>query len=64
MSDETPIYVAALLLDPHCRKAYLDKNWKSALINPAIVGARQIWEEKYDINIDRLSNHTPYAIRT
>ncbi|KNB06468.1 hypothetical protein FOXG_19680 [Fusarium oxysporum f. sp. lycopersici 4287] len=52
MSDETPVYVAALLLDPRCRKAYLDKNWKSAWINPAIVGARQIWEEKYDINID------------
>ncbi|KAI7768429.1 hypothetical protein LZL87_013687 [Fusarium oxysporum] len=28
MSDEAPVYVAALLLDPRCRKAYLDKNWK------------------------------------
>jgi hypothetical protein len=40
MSDEARVYVAALLLDPRCRKAYLDKNWKSAWIKPAIVGAR------------------------
>ncbi|EMT73512.1 hypothetical protein FOC4_g10000547, partial [Fusarium odoratissimum] len=52
MFDEAPVYVAALLLDPRCRKAYLDKNWKSAWINPAIVGARQIWEGEYNTNID------------
>ncbi|KAF9771870.1 hypothetical protein IL306_010465, partial [Fusarium sp. DS 682] len=62
MSDETPVYVAALLLDPCCRKAYLDKNWKSAWINPAIVGARQIWEEKYNINIDGDIETTPEDI--
>jgi hypothetical protein len=62
MSDETPVYVAALLLDPRCRKAYLDKNWKSAWINPAIVGARQIWEEKYNINIDGDIETTPEDI--
>ncbi|KAL9563688.1 hypothetical protein ACKAV7_012077 [Fusarium commune] len=31
MSDEAPVYVAALLLDPRCRKAYLDKNWKKEM---------------------------------
>jgi hypothetical protein len=50
MSEEAPVYVAALLLDPRCRKAYLDKNWKSAWINPAIAGVRQVWEEEYNIN--------------
>lgn len=52
MSDEAPVYVAALLLDPRCRKAYLDKNWKSVWINPAIVSVRQIWEEEYNVNIN------------
>ncbi|KAG7423575.1 putative AC transposase [Fusarium oxysporum f. sp. raphani] len=50
ISEEAPVHVAALLLDPRCRKAYLDKNWKSAWINPAIVGVRQLWEEEYNIN--------------
>lgn len=50
MSEEAPVYVAALLLDPRCRKAYLDKNWKSAWINPAIAGVRQVWEKEYNIN--------------
>jgi hypothetical protein len=30
ISEEAPVYVAALPLDPRYRKAYLDKNWKSA----------------------------------
>jgi hypothetical protein len=50
MSEEAPVYAAALLLDPRCRKAYLDKNWKSAWINPAIAGVRQVWEEEYNIS--------------
>ncbi|KAI3572257.1 hypothetical protein IWW34DRAFT_229093 [Fusarium oxysporum f. sp. albedinis] len=59
MSDEAPVYVAALLLDPRCRKAYLDKNCKSTWINPAIVGARQIWEEEYNTNIEGDIETTP-----
>ncbi|RKL02611.1 hypothetical protein BFJ70_g17345 [Fusarium oxysporum] len=62
MSDEAPVYVAALLLDPRCRKAYLYKNWKSAWINPAIVGARQIWEEEYNTYIDGDIETTPEDI--
>jgi hypothetical protein len=42
MFNKAPVYIAALLLNPHYRKAYLDKNWKSAWINPAIMEARQI----------------------
>ncbi|KAG6999884.1 hypothetical protein FOFC_03350 [Fusarium oxysporum] len=62
MSDEAPVYVATLLLDPRCRKAYLDKNWKSAWINPVIVGARQIWDEEYNTNIDGDIETTPEDI--
>lgn len=52
MSDEAPVYLAALLLDPSCRKAYLEKNWKSAWVDPAIVKVRQMWEEEYNVPID------------
>jgi hypothetical protein len=62
MSDEAPVYVAALLLDSRSRKAYLYKNWKSAWIDPAIVGVRQIWEEEYNTNIDGDIETTPEDI--
>ncbi|TQV91003.1 Ribonuclease H-like protein [Cordyceps javanica] len=47
LSDEAPVYAAALLLDPGCRKAYLTKNWKAEWIEPAIEVVRQQWEEEY-----------------
>jgi hypothetical protein len=62
MSDEAPVYVATLLLDSRSRKAYLDKNWKSAWIDPAIVRVRQIWEEEYNTNIDGDIETTPEDI--
>jgi hypothetical protein len=62
MSDKAPIYVATRLLDLRYQKAYLDKNWTSAWINPEIVGARQIWEEEYNTNIGRDIETTPEDI--
>lgn len=63
MSDEAPVYVAALLLDPRCRRAYLDKNWKSIWIDPAIVKVRRMWEEEYragaGVNIDQPVDDIP-----
>jgi hypothetical protein len=46
-TDESPVYAAALLLDPSRRAAYLKKNWQSDWYETALVSARTIWEEEY-----------------
>ena len=52
LSDEAPVYAAALLLDPGCRKANLTKNWKAEWIEHAIEIVRQQWEEEYKGGVD------------
>lgn len=46
-TDEVPVYAAALLLDPSRRSAYINKNWTTSWIQPAIDAANTIWEKEY-----------------
>ncbi len=36
MTEEVPVYAAALLLDPSRRAAYIRKNWSVGWIEPAV----------------------------
>jgi hypothetical protein len=47
MSDDVPVYAAALLLDPSKRMAYIHQNWPADWHDRAITAARQIWEKEY-----------------
>ena len=47
LTDDSPAYATALLLDPSRRSAYLKKNWKGEWVQPAIDAAHTIWEETY-----------------
>jgi hypothetical protein len=50
-SDETPVYVAALVLDPSKRDTYIKQNWHKEWYESAIVGANSVWEEDFNINL-------------
>jgi hAT family protein len=47
MTEDVPVYAAALLLDPSKRQAYIEQNWPSDWHESAIGGAREIWETEY-----------------
>jgi hAT family C-terminal dimerisation region len=47
MTEDVPVYAAALLLNPKYRRAYMDKNWLSDWHESAIAGARSIWINEY-----------------
>ncbi|KAI8401866.1 hypothetical protein FOFC_08452 [Fusarium oxysporum] len=47
-SDQTPIYAAALLLDPSKRRKYIEWNWQESWHAPAIAAAQQIWLDEYN----------------
>ncbi|CEJ82400.1 hypothetical protein VHEMI02466 [[Torrubiella] hemipterigena] len=49
MTEEVPVYTAALLLDPSRRAAYIRKNWPDAWVQPAINAATQLWEENFKV---------------
>lgn len=42
LTEETPIYAAALLLDPSRRTAYIQKNWPVAWVKLAIKSANAL----------------------
>jgi hypothetical protein len=48
MSDDVPIYAAALFLDLSKRIAYIHQNWLTDWHDKAIKIARQIWEKEYN----------------
>jgi len=47
MTEEAPVYAAALLLNPSNRIAYLQKNWPADWHESAITSAYSIWEAEY-----------------
>ncbi|RKK17146.1 hypothetical protein BFJ67_g17822 [Fusarium oxysporum f. sp. cepae] len=48
LSDQTPVYAAALLLDPSKRRKYIERNWQESWHAPAITAAQQIWLDEYN----------------
>ena len=53
LTDKTPVYAAALLLNPTLQRAYLDESWKTidehhpGTIKRAIKAARKLWQKEY-----------------
>ena len=53
LTNKTPVYAAALLLNPTLRKAYLDESWKTiderhpGTIERSIEAARKLWQKEY-----------------
>ncbi|EXL39722.1 hypothetical protein FOCG_17693 [Fusarium oxysporum f. sp. radicis-lycopersici 26381] len=47
MTEDIPVYAAALLLDPSKRLAYIQQNWPRDWHEAAIAGARDIWMTEY-----------------
>jgi hypothetical protein len=47
MTEEAPVYAAALLLDPSRRAAYIRKNWPVTWVEPAIESANALWVESF-----------------
>ncbi|KAF1736197.1 hypothetical protein CRV24_005135 [Beauveria bassiana] len=47
LSDQTPVYAAALLLDPSKRRKYIERNWRVSWRAPAIAAAQKIWLDEY-----------------
>jgi hypothetical protein len=47
MTEEVPVYAAALILDPSRRTAYLKKNWPAEWYEPAFDAAHAIWEREF-----------------
>jgi hypothetical protein len=47
LTDDTPIYAAAILLHPALRRGYLDRQWEkqASYIEPAIETVRNVWKE-------------------
>jgi hypothetical protein len=46
-TDEVAAYGAALLLAPHRRKAYLDRNWQADWVDNTVARAQAIWLSLY-----------------
>ncbi len=47
LSDQTPVYAAALILDPSKRRKYIERNWSVSWQAPAIAAAQKIWLDEY-----------------
>ncbi|OWT42391.1 hypothetical protein VFPPC_18318 [Pochonia chlamydosporia 170] len=47
LTDETPAYTAALLLDPSKRLKYIQHNWDIGWIDSVVEKTRMFWEENY-----------------
>ena len=53
LTDKTPAYAAALLLNPTCRRKYFDDNWQyleqrsEGTVERAIDAARKLWQKEY-----------------
>ena len=47
LTDDSPAYAAAVLLDPTKRRAYIEKNWPCEWHSSAIDSVTQLWETEY-----------------
>ncbi|KAF6518523.1 hypothetical protein HZS61_002601 [Fusarium oxysporum f. sp. conglutinans] len=62
MTEDVPVYSAALLLDLSKRDAYIKQNWPDAWYDNAIGGAQEIWEEEYNIELPTKPPAAPSAV--
>ena len=48
LSDKSPVYACALLLNPSKRKRYIERNQQELWQQPAIDSARKLWLDNYN----------------
>ena len=53
ITDDVPVYAAALLLDPSKRKSYIEECWPAEWHDGVFAAARSIWEEEYNGDVER-----------
>jgi hypothetical protein len=64
MTEDAPVYAAALLLDPSKRIKYIERHWPESWHKKVINSARTIWEEEYKIRLDSGSAESSNEIST
>jgi hypothetical protein len=47
LSDDNPVYAAALILHPSRRKAHIQKNWQKSWHKKAFDSVKKLWEDDY-----------------
>ncbi|OWT42365.1 hypothetical protein VFPPC_18496 [Pochonia chlamydosporia 170] len=52
MTEDVPVYAAALLLDPSKRKNYIEECWPEEWHEDALAAARSLWEEEYNHDVE------------
>ncbi|GKU12250.1 unnamed protein product [Fusarium langsethiae] len=55
LTDQVPVYAAALLLDPRKRIAYIKQNWPKEWHEDTIASATAFWQNEF--NYERPSDH-------
>jgi hypothetical protein len=59
MTDNVPVYAAAILLDPSRRGAYLKKNWPAEWYKPAFEAANTLWLNEFKDDTSSVKSTTP-----
>jgi hypothetical protein len=61
LTDDTPIYAAAVLLHPAYRKGYFDTHWghQRQYIEPTIKAARKLWQKHFKPRSEELTPTSP-----
>ncbi|OBS17406.1 hypothetical protein FPOA_12058 [Fusarium poae] len=52
MTEDVPVYAAALLLDPSKRKSYIEECWPEEWHECAFAAARCLWKEEYNHDVE------------
>ncbi|KAF5537639.1 ribonuclease H [Fusarium phyllophilum] len=52
MTEDVPVYAAALLLDPSKRKRYIEECWPEEWHEGAFAAARSLWKEEYNYDVE------------
>lgn len=65
LSEKSPVYAAAILLNPSKRKAYIEAAWIEAWIQPAVDSVEKLWRERYkSLQDDQPVSNPTYPIST
>ena len=59
LSDDTPAYIAAIVLHPSRKWRYIERHWKSEWIAPAKASMRDFWEKKYKPSDETTTSSDP-----
>ncbi|KAI2626789.1 hypothetical protein GGS21DRAFT_545886 [Xylaria nigripes] len=61
-TSNTPVYAAALLLHPGCRRKYLLENGRNESVNPVLAAVHQLWRDRYAVKEIQKTRSTPITM--